>query len=126
MQVGMGYRDCLFDPDVGVRPRLLDSLRWLAQAAESLGQTFVVETHLLTIMRSPEFNRAIVRDVGSARLVMDYVNHFQTLHQVYDSRARAAPYLRLHGADQRDWALQGHCGAGRLRDPHGRGGPGRG
>ena len=137
VQVGIGYRACLFDPDddararlledirrgFGIaralgahaalirsgslspngsysphrenhrpacRDRLLDSLRWLASVAESLEQTVVVETHLLTIMRSPEFNRAVIRDVGSTRmrLVMDYVNHFQTLHQVYDSRER--------------------------------------
>ena len=96
------------------RDRLLDSLRWLAEVAEALGQTIVVETHLLTIMRSPEYNRAIIRDVGSARLrlVMDYVNHFQTLHQVYDSRARLRHIFDCMGAGQRDRALQGYCGAG--------------
>ena len=83
-------RNAIPQPDFRRRDRLLHSLRWLAKVAESLEQTVVVETHLLTIMRSPEFNRAIIRDVGSARmrLVMDYVNHFQTLHQVYESRAR--------------------------------------
>jgi len=88
--IGDGDESLFCNPDSACRDRLLDSLRWLASAAESLEQTVVVETHLLTIMRSPEFNRAVIRDVGSARmrLVMDYVNHFQSLHQVYDSRAR--------------------------------------
>ncbi len=137
VQVGIGFRECLFDPDDEARRRLLENIRrgfgvarelgghvalirtgslspngpysphrenhrpgrrallveslsWLAEAAEAIGQTVAVETHLLTIMNSPEFNRAVIRDVGSPRmrLVMDYVNHFQTLHQVYDSRPR--------------------------------------
>ena len=137
VQIGIGFKECLFDPDDEVRKRLLEDIRrgfgvakelgghvalirtgslspngsysphpenhrpwrrgvlleslsWLAEAAESIGQTVAVETHLLTIMNSPEFNRAVIRDVGSPqlRVVMDYVNHFQTLHQVYDSRAR--------------------------------------
>ena len=161
VQVGMGYRDCLFDPDDGVRARLLeevrrglgivralgahvalirsgslnpngpysphrdnhrpgcrdrllDSLRWLAEVAEALGQTIVVETHLLTIMRSPEYNRAIIRDVGSARLrlVMDYVNHFQTLHQVYDSRARLRHIFDCMGPV----SAIGHCKDIAVRD----------
>ena len=137
VQVGIGFKECLFDPDDEVRLRLLENIRrgfgvarelgghvalirtgslspngsysphrenhrpgrpallveslaWLAEAAESIGQTVAVETHVLTIMNSPEFNRAVIRDVGSPRmrLVMDYVNHFQALHQVYDSRPR--------------------------------------
>ena len=161
VQVGIGYRGCLFDPDDGARLRLLEeirrgfgiaralgahaalirsgslnpngpysphrdnhrplcrdrllaSLRWLAEAAETLGQTVVVETHLLTIMRSPEFNRAVIRDVGSARLrlVMDYVNHFQTLRQVYDSRAR----LREIFAAMGPISAIGHCKDIAVRD----------
>ena len=96
------------------RDRLLDSLRWLAEVAEALGQTVVVETHLLTIMRSPEYNRAIIRDVGSARLrlVMDYVNHFQTLHQVYDSRARLRHIFDCMGPV----SAIGHCKDIAVRD----------
>ena len=96
------------------RDRLLHSLRWLAKVAESLGQTVVVETHLLTIMRSPEFNRAIIRDVGSARLrlVMDYVNHFQTLHQVYESRARLRHIFDCMGPI----SAIGHCKDIAVRD----------
>ena len=41
-------------------------------------------------MDSPETCREVVEKVGSDRLriVMDFVNHFQTLRQVYDSEAR--------------------------------------
>ncbi|MDE0428199.1 MAG: TIM barrel protein [Caldilineaceae bacterium] len=96
------------------RDRLLDSLRWLASVAESLEQTVVVETHLLTIMRSPEFNRAVIRDVGSARmrLVMDYVNHFQSLHQVYDSRERLRHIFDCMGPV----SAIGHCKDIAVRD----------
>ena len=81
------------------RARLLDSLHWVADAAEALDQTVVVETHLLTIMRSPEVNYALITEVGSARLrlVMDYVNHFQALHQVYESSARLHHIFDLMG-----------------------------
>lgn len=161
VQVGIAYRACLFDPDDGVRERLLEdirrgigiaqalgghvalirsgslspngaysphrdnhspacrdrlleSLRWLAEVAESMGQTVAVETHLLTIMRSPEVNRAIIRDVGNQRLrlVMDYVNHFQTLHQVYNSRARLREIFEAMGPI----SAIGHCKDISVRD----------
>lgn len=161
VQVGIGYRACLFDPDeeartrlleeirrgLGIaaelgahaalirtgslsprgsysparanhrpdcRDRLLDSLGWLAEVAEGLGQTVAVETHLLTIMRSPEYNRAVIRDVGSQRLrvVMDYVNHFQTLHQVYESRARLHEIFAAMGPV----SAIGHCKDISVRD----------
>jgi sugar phosphate isomerase/epimerase len=161
VQVGIGYRDCLFDPEEATRARLLEdirrglgvarqlgghvalirsgslspngaysphpdnhrpgrrallleSLRWLAEAAEAIGQTVAVETHLLTIMNSPEFNRAIIRDVGSTRLrlVMDYVNHFQALHQVYDSKARLGHIFDCMGPI----SALGHCKDISVRD----------
>lgn len=136
-QFGIGYRECLFDPDPTVRrkvidtialgievahaldaqhclirtgsrnPRgsyaasranhteeahalLLDSLRKIATKAETIGQPVVIETHLLTIMNSPETNVAIINEIGSPqlRVVMDYVNHFQTLEQIQNSAAR--------------------------------------
>jgi sugar phosphate isomerase/epimerase len=70
--------------------RLIDTLGRVAQKAETEGQTVVVETHVLTIMNSPEVNVQVVEAVGSdhIRIVMDYVNHFQMLAQVYDSTAR--------------------------------------
>ncbi len=136
-QFGVGYRECLFDPDRSVRDRvvrtihrglevgralnahnvlirtgslnpggsydpapenhepgrldmLIDTLSRVADKAEAVGMTVVVETHALTIMGSPEINRRVVDAVGSDRLrvVMDFVNHFQSLAQVYDSTAR--------------------------------------
>ena len=70
--------------------RLVDTLRRVAETAEAFGQTVVIETHVLTIMNSPEVNAEILSAVGSEhmKVVMDYVNHFQALHQVYDSTAR--------------------------------------
>ena len=49
-----------------------------------------METHAVSIMDSPETCREVVERVGSERLriVMDFVNHFQTLRQVYESESR--------------------------------------
>ncbi len=137
VQMGVGYSECLFDPDTEVRAgvvrkiergleiardvgshtclirtgslnptgsyhpakqnhtpeayeRLIATLRKVADKAEAVGQTIVIETHVLTIMNSPETNAQVVKDVGSdrIRIVMDYVNHFQSLHQVYNSAER--------------------------------------
>ena len=136
-QFGIGYRECLFDPEASVRARvtgtihrglevgsalqahnvlirtgslnpggsydpapenheperlevLIDTLSRVAQKAEEEGINVVVETHALTIMGSPEINREVVAAVGSERLrvVMDFVNHFQSLAQVYSSTER--------------------------------------
>ncbi|MDE0227243.1 MAG: TIM barrel protein [Spirochaetaceae bacterium] len=136
-QMGVGYGECLFDPDPAVRaaiqasvarglqvagelaagvalirtgslsrtgsyspsPRnhepgrlqtLIGELRTVAAAAESAGITVVVETHNLTILGTPEINRRVIDAVGSPRLgvVMDFVNHFQSLQQAYASTTR--------------------------------------
>ncbi|MCY3771601.1 MAG: TIM barrel protein [Gemmatimonadetes bacterium] len=136
-QFGIGYRECLFDPDGSVRDRvvrticrgieagrslmahnvlirtgslnpsgsydpapenheperldvLIDTLSRVADKAEEEGMTVVVETHVLTIMGSPEINRQVIDTVGSDRLrvVLDFVNHFQSLTQVYSSTER--------------------------------------
>ena len=136
-QFGVGYRECLFDPDGAVRDRvvntihrglevgsalkahnvlirtgslnpsgsyhpapenhepgrldlLIDTLSRVADKAEEEGMTVVIETHVLTIMGSPEINRQVIDAVGSDRLrvVMDFVNHFQSLAQVYGSTER--------------------------------------
>lgn len=154
VQMGIGYRDCLFDADPAARQRivqiirqgldvavelgahvalirtgslsprgsysparenhsdesrvrLLETLRLIADHAETVGQTVVIETHLLTIMDSPETNREILDAVGSGRLgvVMDYVNHFQTLQQVYQSTARINHIFDVMGAI----SPVGHC-----------------
>ncbi len=136
-QFGIGYRECLFEPDGAVRDRvvrticrgieagrslkahnvlirtgslnpagsydptpenhepgrldvLIDTLSRVADKAEEEGMTVVIETHALTIMGSPEINRQVIDAVGSDRLrvVMDFVNHFQSLAQVYGSTER--------------------------------------
>ena len=146
-QMGIGYKECLFDPDPTVRnhvitkiergieianragaqyclirtgslsergsyspspanhsakarANLLTTLRQIATKAEQVGQTVVIETHLLTIMDSPETNVAMIEEVGSDRLriVMDYVNHFQTLAQVYHSAERIHQIFDTMGA----------------------------
>lgn len=136
-QFGVGYGECLFDPDEAVRKAvlkkigrgievavglgagtclirtgslnpdgsyapaaanhsaqswdlLIDTLTKVCAKAESEGITMVLETHVLTIADSPESNGRIRADVGSDRMgiVMDYVNHFQNVKQVFDSTAR--------------------------------------
>lgn len=70
--------------------RLIETLKPIAENAERVELTLVMETHAVSIMDSPETCREVVDRVGSDRLriVMDFVNHFQTLRQVYDSKAR--------------------------------------
>ena len=124
-QFGIGFAECLFDPNPAVRdqvvgkiergievardlaahtclirtgslnpagsyspsPRnltpearalLVETLQRIAAKAESEAVPIVIETHLLTIMGSPEANRDVLQAVGSERMtvVMDYVNHF--------------------------------------------------
>ena len=70
--------------------RLIDTLKPIAEHAEQHALTLVMETHAVSIMGSPEICREVVERVGSDRLriVMDFVNHFQTLLQVYNSEDR--------------------------------------
>ena len=145
-QFGIGYRDCLFDPEASVRDRvvrtihrglevgsalrahnvlirtgslnpsgsydpspknhepgrlevLIDTLSRVAEKAEEEGMTVVIETHALTIMGSPDINRQVVDAVGSDRLrvVMDFVNHFQSLAQVYNSTERLNHIFEVMG-----------------------------
>jgi sugar phosphate isomerase/epimerase len=154
VQFGIGFSECLFDPEEDVRERVLDkihrglevgrdlgahvvlirtgslnpsgsyspcrdnyrpesrqrliqSLRAVADKAEEVERTVVVETHLLTIMDSPETNAQVLEAVGSQRMtvVMDYVNHFQTLHQVYDSAPRLDHIFDIMGPI----SSVGHC-----------------
>jgi sugar phosphate isomerase/epimerase len=154
VQFGIGYGECLFDPDAAVRDevvrkigrglevarelgaqvalirpgslnpagsyapspknhtqecmeRLVETLRRVAAKAEAEGQTIVVETYATTIMDSPETNRDVVQAVGSERIcvVMDFVNHFQSLQQVYNSTARINHIFDVMGP----FAPVGHC-----------------
>ncbi len=70
--------------------RLVDTLKPIAEHAEQHELTLVMETHAVSIMGSPEICREVVERVDSDRLriVMDFVNHFQTLLQVYNSEER--------------------------------------
>ena len=87
--------------------RLIETLRRVADKADAEGQTIVIETHVLTIMNSPETNVQVVEAVGSPhiRIVMDYVNHFQMLAQVYDSTARINHIFDVMGSV----CPVGHC-----------------
>ena len=70
--------------------RLIETLTPIAQKADAEGVTMIVETHAVSIMDSPETCEAVVDAVGldSLCIVMDFVNHFQTLRQVYNSTDR--------------------------------------
>lgn len=70
--------------------RLIETLKPIAKKAESEGVTIIMETHVVSIMDSPETCKHIVDAVGwdSLRIVMDAVNHFQNLTQVYNSTDR--------------------------------------
>ena len=70
--------------------RLIETLRPIAQKAEAEGVTIVMETHAISIMDSPETCKRVVEKVGSdnLKIVMDAVNHFQNLRQVYDNSER--------------------------------------
>ena len=79
---------------------LIATLRQIATMAESAGQTIVIETHVLTILNSPELIVEVISQVGSdrVRIVMDFVNHFQTLSQIYASDARINHIFDTMGA----------------------------
>ena len=66
---------------------LVETLRPLAEKAEQEGVVLAMETHVVSIMDPPEKCRQIVEAVGSdhLRLILDVVNHFQSLQQVYNS-----------------------------------------
>lgn len=79
--------------------RLRETVRRIADKAEAIGQTVVIETHLLTILESPEANQKIIAEVGSPRMkvVMDYTNHFPTMQSVFHSTERLNHIFDLMG-----------------------------
>ena len=79
--------------------RLIETLKPIAAYAEQHALTLVMETHAVSIMGSPEICREVVERVGSDRLriVMDFVNHFQTLLQVYNSAERLTHIFDVMG-----------------------------
>ena len=68
---------------------LVETLRPMASKAEAEGVILAMETHALSIMDPPVKCRGIIEAVGSPnlRLILDAVNHFQSLQQVYNSSA---------------------------------------
>ena len=87
--------------------RLIETLRRIADKAENVGQTIVIETHLLTILESPEANQKIIAELASPRMkvVMDYTNHFPTMQHVFHSTERLNHIFDLMGPI----AGVGHC-----------------
>ncbi|HJZ49199.1 MAG TPA: sugar phosphate isomerase/epimerase family protein [Roseiflexaceae bacterium] len=80
--------------------RLIATLRPLAARAEAEGVLLVMETHAISIVDSPEVCAEVVEAVGSdkLRIVMDAVNHFQSLRQVYRSADRLNQIFDVMGA----------------------------
>ena len=68
---------------------LVETLKPIARKAEQEGVILAMETHVVSIMDPPEKCRDIVEAVGSDhfRLIMDAVNHFPSIQQVYNSTA---------------------------------------
>ncbi len=66
---------------------LVETLRPIARKAGLEGVVLAMETHALSILDLPRKCRGIVEAVGSEylRLILDAVNHFQSMHQVYNS-----------------------------------------
>lgn len=69
------------------RDLLVETLKPVAGKAEQEGVLLAMETHVVSIMDPPEKCRDIVRAVGSEhlRLIMDAVNHFNSIQAVYQS-----------------------------------------
>ena len=67
--------------------RLIETLRPISRKAEAEGVVLALETHALSILDLPVTCREIVEAVGSPNLclILDAVNHFQSMHQVYNS-----------------------------------------
>jgi len=79
--------------------RLIATLRSIAARAEAEGVLIVIETHAISILDSPETCNALVAAIGSPsmRVVMDPVNHFQSLRQVYAAHERLKHIFDLMG-----------------------------
>ncbi len=66
------------------------TLQEIANRTAALNVTTVVETHVVSILNTPAVCRQLIESVNSAniRLVMDYVNHFESIDQVYSDTER--------------------------------------
>ena len=69
---------------------LIRTLKEIARRTETLNVVTVVETHVISILNTPSVCQRLVESVGSTklRLVMDYVNHFESIDQVYSDSER--------------------------------------
>jgi sugar phosphate isomerase/epimerase len=67
--------------------RFVETLRHIAADAEAQEVTVVVECHVVSIMRSPDVCVEVIERVGSPRMrvVMDPVNHFESIQQAFNS-----------------------------------------
>ncbi|MBT5874004.1 MAG: sugar phosphate isomerase/epimerase [Candidatus Latescibacteria bacterium] len=65
----------------------VETLRQIGANAEANGVTVVVECHVVSIMRSPDVCAQVIEQVGSPniRLVMDPVNHFESIQQAFNA-----------------------------------------
>lgn len=84
------YAPCKENFEPEAKAQLIETLKLIAVKAKEEDVTIVIETHALTIMGSPEINKEVIEVVGSEHMgvVMDYVNHFQSMDQVYNSTER--------------------------------------
>ena len=66
---------------------LIETLQAIVPALEMHGVIAVMETHVVSILKDPDTCRRMIDEIASpnVRLVMDYVNHFESLSQVYES-----------------------------------------
>lgn len=69
---------------------LVRTMREIARRTVALNIVTVVETHVVSILNTPKVCRLLIESVNSAniRLVMDYVNHFESIDQVYSDTER--------------------------------------
>ena len=81
--------------------RLEETLRSIANGLDGTSTLCVLETHVVSIVRSPEVARDLIQSIDSPhlKLVADPVNHFESLPQVFDSTTRLKHIFDLVGAD---------------------------
>ena len=83
----------------GALELLIRSLKEISSQTETLDVVTVVETHVISILNTPEVCRRLVESVSSTnvRLVMDYVNHFESIDQVYSDTERLKHIFEVIG-----------------------------
>ncbi|MDE2999340.1 MAG: sugar phosphate isomerase/epimerase [Gemmatimonadota bacterium] len=76
------------------------TLRQIARRTAALNVVTVMESHVVSILNTPQACRRLIESVNSAnmRLVMDYVNHFESIDQVYSDTDRLNHIFETIGA----------------------------